>query len=129
MLLACAVNVYATPSIRPDTVMGLDVPVAVAPPGLTVTTTDATPPEESKATDAVVSPGVTAVIVGASGGLSGAADAGGTQSSPAATVAAVVSVKSRRARRSRTLRVTGATVATVPSATQNARDHRGTGPR
>src|SRR3954453_8598582 len=36
-LVACTVNVYETPLARPGTVIGLDAPLAVAPPGVAVT--------------------------------------------------------------------------------------------
>ena len=37
LFVAFTVNVYAVPLVKPDTLIGLDVPLAVAPPGLAVT--------------------------------------------------------------------------------------------
>jgi hypothetical protein len=68
--VAVTVNVYAVPSVRPVTVIGLDEPVAVILPGsdVTVYVADAPPVAPAvNATDADAAPPVTAPIVGACG--------------------------------------------------------------
>jgi hypothetical protein len=72
--VAVTVNVYAVPLLKPETVNGLEPPVAVKPPGLDVTVKPviAEPPLSAgaeKVTDAEASPPVAVPIVGASGGL------------------------------------------------------------
>jgi hypothetical protein len=72
--VAVTVNVYEVPLVKPETVIGDEPPVPVAPPGLAVTVNPviAEPPlfaGAEKATDAEVLPGVATTLVGASGGL------------------------------------------------------------
>ena len=70
IFVAVTVNVYAVPSVRPVTVIGLDEPVAVILPGFedTVYVADAPPVAPGvNATDADADPAVTSPIVGACG--------------------------------------------------------------
>jgi hypothetical protein len=72
--VAVTVNVYAVPLLKPETVIGLEPPDAVTPPGLDVTVklVIAEPPlfaGAEKVTDAEALPAVAVPIVGASGGL------------------------------------------------------------
>jgi hypothetical protein len=69
-LVAVTVNVYAVPLVKPDTVIGLDDPVPVNPPGLDVAVyVTVLPPVAPgvNATLADASPAVAVPIVGASG--------------------------------------------------------------
>jgi hypothetical protein len=66
--------VYAVPLLKPETVIGDELPVAVAPPGLAVTVYPviAEPPFSAgaeKDTDAEPLPAVALTLVGASGTL------------------------------------------------------------
>ena len=69
--VATTVNVYAVPLVNPVTVIGLDEPVAVSPPGLDVTVYPVMlePPVAfaEKATDTCASPPVNDVMLGACG--------------------------------------------------------------
>ena len=72
LLVAVTVNVYATPLVRPATVIGEPLPVPVAPPGLAVTVYPVMVPPPLLAgavnvTEAWVSPAVALPIVGGPG--------------------------------------------------------------
>jgi hypothetical protein len=72
--VAVTVNVYEVPLLKPETVIGDEPPVPVAPPGLAVTVklVIAEPPlfaGAEKATDAEAFPPVATTLVGASGGF------------------------------------------------------------
>jgi hypothetical protein len=72
LLVAVTVNVYVVPLVNPVTVIGLDEPVPVIPPGLDVTVYDVmvAPPLLTgavNATEALASPAVAVPMVGAPG--------------------------------------------------------------
>ena len=73
-LVAVTVNLYWVPLVKPVTVIGLEPPLTVIPPGLEITvyTVIPNPPSELGAvnvTEACVLPAVAVPMVGAPGGV------------------------------------------------------------